>query len=137
MTNGHIATSLLCAFASLALGCSSGTRSTVKRSTPYALTSCSDTVSCCLQRFPGMPEACGLSAAEAAVLMTGAQAATDTAPVAWDDSHNANLPEWKRTCIRAYGDCKQEGWKGPCYACFQLCEGQHEWPGDKCYPVGK
>jgi|GEM_PF-6393885 len=59
----------------------------------------------------------------------GAKAATDNTPVTdeRDDSYNAHLPEWKRRHIRANGDCKAGGWKGSCFACFELCKGQHRW----------
>jgi hypothetical protein len=102
----------------------------------YAQSTCMDSETCCLQRNAGIPEACGLSASEAAVLMGGAKAAADAAE-AWDDSHNANLPEWKQRCIRAYGDCREFGWPGSCYDCFRYCEGQQEWPEDKCTPGKK
>jgi hypothetical protein len=65
--------------------------------------------------------------------MGGAKAASDSAASEWDDSHNADLPEWKRRCIRTYGECQEDGWTGSCYACFRYCEGQQEWPIDKCY----
>jgi hypothetical protein len=84
-----------------------------------------DSETCCLQRNPGNPSACGLDASETAVLMGGATAAADAAQE-WDDSHNAALPEWKRRCIRNYGDCKEGIYSGPCYDCFRLCEGQQE-----------
>ena len=89
-------------------------------------------MTCCVQRNPGAPEACGLSVSEAASLMVGAKAASDAAQ-GWDDSHNAALPEWKRRCIQAYGDCQEFGWTGSCYDCLRYCEGQQEWPSDKCY----
>jgi len=99
-----------------------------------------DSVSCCIQRNPGVPEACGLTASEAAMYMAGVKTAmeeaakVEDAPDAWDDSHNANLPGWKRECTRAYGDCKTQGWKGHCFSCFEYCKGQHEWPINKCRP---
>ena len=83
--------------------------------------------------------AAGLSASEAASLMAGAKAAdsaaaaTDSTTQEWDDSHNAALPDWKRRCIRAYGDCQDFGWTGSCHDCLRYCEGQQEWPSDKCY----
>ena len=42
-------------------------------------------------------------------------------------------PKWKQECIDSYYNCKQEGWIGDCFACFELCQGQHQWPEDKCY----
>ena len=128
--------------AALALGCSSSAHSPASRDF-YAQATCTDTVTCCVQRNPGNSEACGLSASEAASLMAGAKAAssaaaaTDSATQDWDDSHNEALPEWKRECIRLYGDCKDAAYSGPCYDCFRLCEGQQEWPLDKCVPRRK
>jgi hypothetical protein len=122
------------AVAALALGCSSSAHSTASRPISYAQATCMDTETCCLQRHPGNPEACGLSAAEAAVLMAGAKAATESVSEEWDDSHNAHLPEWKRRCIRSYGDCRDGLFNGPCYDCLRRCEGQQEWPLDMCEP---
>jgi hypothetical protein len=68
--------------------------------------------------------------------MGGGKAAADAAQE-WDDAHNADLPEWKRRCIRNYGDCQDDGWMGNCYNCFRYCEGQHEWPADQCFPPKK
>jgi hypothetical protein len=125
---------LALAIAALALGCSSSAHSTASRRDYYAQATCTDTVSCCVQRNPGNPEACGLSASEAATLMAGAKAASD-AIAEWDDSHNANLPEWKRRCIRNYGDCKDGLFSGPCYDCLRRCEGQQDWPVNMCRPT--
>jgi len=131
---------LALALAALALGRSSTAHSPASRRDSFAQTTCTDTVTCCLQRNPGAPEACGLSASEAASLMAGAKAAdsataaTDSVAQEWDDSHNAALPEWKRECIRAYGDCKQGRYTEPCYDCLRRCEGQQQWPLNMCRP---
>ena len=127
---------LALALAALVLGCSSSAHSRASRRDYYAQTTCADSVSCCVQRNPGNPEACGLSASEAASLMAGAKAAPESAQE-WDDSHNASLPEWKQRCIRAYGDCQDFGWSGSCYDCLRYCEGQRQWPEDKCTPPRK
>ncbi|MFP2904108.1 hypothetical protein ACLESD_03350 [Pyxidicoccus sp. 3LFB2] len=123
--------------ATLALGCANSARSTESWRGHYAQTTCMDSETCCLLRNPGNPEACGLSASEAAIFMGGARAATDSATAAWDDSHNADLPDWKRQCIRSYGDCKDFGWSGSCYDCLRLCEGQQDWPLHLCRPPKK
>lgn len=125
-------------------GCSSGAHSAA--STPgtrdlYAQATCVDSETCCLQRNPGNPAACGLTAAEAAAIMaaaTGAAGTHSTSTAEYDDSHNASLPDWKRRCIRLYGDCQEEAWAGKksCFACFESCTGQHEWPFDQCGPKG-
>ena len=128
------------ALAALALGCSGSAHSPASRRDYYVQATCADSVSCCVQRNPGNPEACGLSASEAASFMAGAKAAdsaaaeTDGATQEWDDSHNAALPDWKRQCIRAYGDCKDGRYTGPCYDCFRMCEGQQDWPLNMCRP---
>ncbi len=47
------------------------------------------------------------------------------------------IPEWKRRCLDLYVRCRDEwGWTGNCHDCFRYCEGQHQWPEDKCYPPG-
>jgi hypothetical protein len=122
---------LALALAALVLGCSSSAHSPASRRDSYVQATCMDSVSCCVQRNPGAPEACGLSAAEAASLMAGAKAAgsaaaaTDSAAQEWDDSHNAALPDWKRECIRFYGDCWEARFSGPCYDCLRRCEGNN------------
>ncbi|NVJ00339.1 hypothetical protein HV824_19725 [Myxococcus sp. AM009] len=127
----------------LSLGCSSSATGTASRRDAYALATCTDTVTCCIQRNPTMPEACGLTASEAAAHMAGVKTAMEEiakeedAPAEWDDAHNASLPEWKRRCIRSYGDCQEFAWTGSCHDCLRLCEGQQEWPEDKCSPSRK
>lgn len=122
---------LSCLFAVVSLGCasSSATSTTLQRDA-YALASCTDTVSCCLQRNPGMPEACGLSASEAASHLAGvkmAMEATDDAPSV-DDAHNAELPEWKRRCISTYAECKNDDWRGPATPAFATARGSRSGP---------
>ncbi|MFY0573374.1 hypothetical protein ACN28S_02510 [Cystobacter fuscus] len=46
--------------------------------------------------------------------------------------NNKDLPEWKQICIKKFVLCADEGWDGPCYDCLRYCEGQHEWPTDRC-----
>ena len=125
------------ALCALALGCAGPTYSAAGRRDAYAQATCTDSVTCCVQRHPGNPEACGLSASEAAVLMAGQEATEDSTAEEWDDAHNAALPEWKRECIRFYGDCKDARLTGPCYDCLRRCEGQQEWPIDMCGPRRK
>ncbi|WP_140860318.1 hypothetical protein [Myxococcus xanthus] len=128
--------SLWCLLAVAMLGCSSSATGAAGRRDAYAMATCTDTVTCCIQRNPGMPEACGLTAGEAASHMAGvkmAMEAADDASAESDDSHNAALPEWKRRCIRNYGDCQDDGWTGSCYDCLRYCEGQQEWPTDQCF----
>ncbi|WP_043709280.1 hypothetical protein [Corallococcus macrosporus] len=133
MRSQNTAPSLLCLLAALSLGCSSSATTTASRRGAYALASCTDTVSCCIQRNPGMPDACGLTAAEAASHMAGVKMAVEAAAEE-EDAHNAELPEWKRRCISTYAECKEADWMGSCYDCFRYCEGQEEWPVNKCRP---
>jgi hypothetical protein len=94
-------------------------------------------VVCCIKKFPTTAaESCGASATEVAEILNGARVlneAAKDAEVGTDDfANNADLPEWKQQCIRNYVSCKSEGWTGDCYACIRYCEGQQEWPRDKC-----
>nr|WP_082207306.1 hypothetical protein [Corallococcus macrosporus] len=133
MQGQSIAPDVVCAFTVLLLGCSS---SAVNRRGPdsrdaYALASCTDTMSCCLQRNPDVPEACGLSAAEAAVYMAGIESASKH--TVKDDGEDDG---WKQHCIDTYVRCRDQKkpyWVGDCYACFRNCEGQREWPYELCY----
>ncbi len=141
MPKKNTAIFLQCILIAVSLGCSSSATGTASRRDAYALATCTDTVSCCLQRNPSMPEMCGLTASEAASHMAGVkmavEAAEDAPAAEWDDSHNAALPEWKRRCIRTYGDCREFGWSGSCYDCLRSCEGQQSWPEDQCSPRRK
>ncbi|QQR45075.1 hypothetical protein JKA73_02725 [Myxococcus xanthus] len=131
---------LLCSLTVVSLGCSSGatgvsTRRTTNHRDAYAQAACLDSATCCIQRFG--PDGCGLSAAEAAVLMTGAQAAAEGDIPDAEAAQNSSLPDWKRRCIQNYVNCKEYDWMGSCYDCMRYCEGQQEWPDDKCRPRGK
>ncbi|AKF79548.1 hypothetical protein MFUL124B02_04440 [Myxococcus fulvus 124B02] len=138
--------SLLLACAALLQACSGTAHSPMKREL-YAQATCVDSATCCIQRNPGNPEACGLTTSEAATLMAGGKAVTSSEATGaaaasaevWDDSHNAELPDWKRECIRFYGDCQLHDWVGKegCFACFERCQGQQAWPLDLCRPRKK
>jgi hypothetical protein len=123
---------MLLSLAALVLGCSGSAHSTGSRRDAYAQATCMDSETCCIQRFG--PEGGGLSAAEAATLMAGAQVAADGAEPNAEDASNSELPEWKRRCIATYVECKDDGWIGSCYGCFRYCEGQQEWPVNQCRP---
>ncbi|NVJ06448.1 hypothetical protein HUW63_14540 [Myxococcus sp. AM001] len=134
----NLSASLLIALASLALGCSSGATSTVRRRAtstpaPAPATACLDTISCCLQRHPTQPELCGLSASEAVVYLSEIRAVTKEREASRDDGANAG---WKRRCVDTHARCKEAGrrrWAGDCYACFVRCEREREWPSDRCH----
>ncbi|ATB49870.1 lipoprotein [Corallococcus macrosporus DSM 14697] len=104
--------------------------------TAYALASCSDSVSCCIQRNPGVPEACGLTAGEAAAHIASTDAAMRRANEKEAEDDDAD-DGWKEHCINTYVSCrdqKKPRWEGDCYACFRRCEGQKQWPFKECHP---
>ncbi len=124
--------------ATASLGCASSATSTASRRDTYALASCTDTVSCCIQRNPGMPEMCGLTASEAAAhtatLNAAMRRAQDTSKGEEDDGADDG---WREHCTEQYVRCrdqKKPRWIGDCYACFRYCEGQREWPFRDCHP---
>lgn len=140
MRNQNTALGLLGLLASLFLACSSSAvsavgRSDMRRHDAYVLASCTDTVSCCAQRNPGVPEACGLTAGEVA-----AHLATMDAAMRRVNKENAEEDDdadegWKEHCRDTYvlcRDAKKPRWDGDCYACFRYCEGQRQWPYELC-----
>ncbi|WP_141621775.1 hypothetical protein [Myxococcus sp. AB036A] len=123
----------------LTTGCSGIATSTVGRRgmgrhNAYALASCTDTVSCCIQRNPGVPEACGLTAGESAAHIATMDAAMRRANEKEDEDDADD--GWKEHCINTYVACrdqKKPRWEGDCYACFRRCEGQKQWPFKECH----
>ncbi len=116
----------------MSLGCSS--TGAASRRDAYALASCTDTVSCCIQRNPGVPEACGLTASEASAQIATMEAAMRRSQ---DKAEEAEDDEWREHCTEQYVRCrdqKKPRWIGDCYACFRYCEGQREWPFRDCHP---
>lgn len=100
---------------------------------------------CCIKKFPLTPvESCGAAAVEVAEVLNGAKVLNEATKPAEQETtngqendefaHNANLPEWKQRCIRAYSQCQDDGWTGSCHDCLRRCEGQHEWPTAMCGP---
>ncbi|CAM3205982.1 DUF3795 domain-containing protein [Corallococcus soli] len=77
-----------------------------------------------MKTHPGSPERCGLTKFEAAGLLRALKAASDLAE---DD-----MPDWKQACIDTYVLCQEEKWLGSCHDCFRSCQGQKEWPANKC-----
>ncbi|WP_163787554.1 hypothetical protein [Myxococcus vastator] len=132
----NAALSLLCLLAALSLGCSSGATGTVGRRDAYSLASCTDTVSCCVQRNPGAAEACGLTAAEAAAYVGTMDAAMKRANEKGEEEEDDDPDTgWKEHCRELYvlcRDAKKPRWIGDCYACFRNCEGQRQWPYEMC-----
>ncbi|QAT83815.1 hypothetical protein EJ065_2233 [Corallococcus coralloides] len=100
-----------------------------------------DTETDCIQRHPGIPEACGLTAAEAAAIMAAAVGATGMHNSVQADTNDyvddPRLPDWKNRCMRNWNACADGKLFGPCTDCLRRCEGQHEWPADMCGPKRK
>ncbi|WP_426747225.1 hypothetical protein VZQ01_06715 [Myxococcus faecalis] len=119
----------------LALGCASTEHARSGTSEAYAQATCTDTVTCCLQRNVGNPEACGLTAAEAGKYISAAMALDGSG----EKSEEKDDPdeEWKQQCMDLYVQCQNQTkprWSGDCHACFRNCEGQHKWPFQMCHP---
>ncbi|AEI62616.1 hypothetical protein [Corallococcus macrosporus] len=137
---GHkdIAPGLLCLMVALSLACSGSATTAASRRDAYALASCTDTVSCCVQRNPGIPEACGLTASEAAAYTATMDAAMRRAQDKANEEEDDGADDgWRQHCMEQYVRCrdqKKPRWIGDCYACFRYCEGQHEWPFRDCHP---
>ncbi|RYZ17400.1 MAG: hypothetical protein EOO70_02060 [Myxococcaceae bacterium] len=98
-----------------------------------------DTETDCIQRHPGLPEACGLTTAEATAILAAGVGSTGThtdsdAEMYVDDPR---LPAWKNRCLRSWNNCADGRLFGPCTDCLRICEGQHVWPADKCGPKRK
>ncbi|NVJ07393.1 hypothetical protein HUW63_19385 [Myxococcus sp. AM001] len=114
-----------------ALGCGGSAHSTAVRQPVYlAQAQCGpmdSTVSCCVKTHPATPERCGLTASEVSKYLVPMKA-VESASEASEEA----IPGWKQVCIDAYAQCQEEAWSGSCYDCFRYCEGQHEWPVDKC-----
>ena len=102
----------------LASGCATATSTSCRPGDP--------SLACCIQKFPLSPnESCAASEAAAVPIPEGIRMGIEED----DFANNADLPEWKQECIRAYVGCKRMRWQGNCYDCLRLCEGQRKWPG--------
>lgn len=89
-------------------------------------------VRCLLYQEVGA-EGCGVSSSEAADLLKGAGAVHEATKKV-GESEQEGTPEWKQRCIDLYVNCKDDAWVGSCYECLRYCEGQRDWPLDKCRP---
>ncbi|MFP2924511.1 hypothetical protein ACLESO_04705 [Pyxidicoccus sp. 3LG] len=99
-------------------------------------------VGCCIKKHPTTAaQSCAATAMEVAEVLNGVRVLNEAATAAEDLEeeeyldeflNNEELPEWKQRCIRSYVNCKNEGWTGSCYDCLRYCEGQQEWPRNKC-----
>jgi hypothetical protein len=90
------------------------------------------TVSCCIKKHPGAPEACGLTPSDAADILNGVKVVSEAMPQEVPRKEDG-MPGWKKRCIDAYVACKEESWTGSCYDCFRYCEGQQDWPIEQCF----
>lgn len=105
-----------------ALVCGGSAHSTAARPPVYlAQAQCGpmdSTVSCCVKTHPATPERCGLTASEVSKYLVPMKVVESAA-----EASEEVIPEWKQVCIDVYAQCQEQGW---------YCEGQHEWPVDKC-----
>lgn len=134
MPKQDAASGLLCLMTVASLGCTSSATGTASRRDAYALATCTDTMTCCIQRNPGMTEACGLTAGEAAAHMAGVKMAMEAANEKEQEKEDAD-DGWREHCTNTYVACrdqKKPRWDGDCYACFRYCEGQRQWPFELC-----
>ncbi|QSQ25364.1 hypothetical protein JY651_10735 [Pyxidicoccus parkwayensis] len=110
----------------LVSGCSGG-RSTV-------MVNCGpndNTVSCCVKKNVGNPEMCGLSKADATLIVAMLKGVESAVPEEEPDEDDPN-EGWRDQCINLYVACKQRGWSGKCDDCLRWCQGQKQWPFHKC-----
>lgn len=120
-------------------GCSSGAHSVSSKgllllaqsAAPCNLTD--STLTCCIKKHPGQPDACGLTAQEVDNILRAVQAVNEAGQAqAAGGERNDTTPEWKQACIDNYVNCVNERWTGSCYDCLRYCEGQRLWPADQC-----
>ncbi|WNG13306.1 hypothetical protein F0U63_00490 [Cystobacter fuscus] len=130
----------------LVLGCSAGTAA-------VGLSDCgNNTMTCCIQKHPYDPVgACGATAADieeaigvgvaigAGAIMENALQRRADDDVGEGDDEEAGDPDegWREHCRNTYVQCRSQmnpRWKGDCYDCFRLCEGQRQWPFHLCRP---
>jgi hypothetical protein len=101
---------------------------------------------CCIKKFPLSPmESCAASPSDvdrmlrliAASLAVNEAAQTVNGVIEDDLVNDKDMPRWKQRCIDLYVACIDKKWLGSCYDCIRLCEGQQQWPQDKCRPRRK
>ncbi len=132
-----------------ASGCSAGAHSLADRTTLLAQATATDcrpgdsTMVCCIKKHPYDPAgACGAIASDiedaikaGAKVETALQRGTDEGAGEGAESDDPD-EGWREHCRDTYVLCKSQKkprWVGPCYDCFRLCEGQHQWPFQMCW----
>lgn len=85
---------------------------------------------------PSLPTWTGPAAAAAAASKLKDSPQTSAVPEV-EAAKKQKVPDWKQRCIDAYYDCQQHNWTGNCHDCLRLCEGQQEWPEEKCHAPSK
>jgi hypothetical protein len=87
------------------------------------------TVDCCVKKYPlSALDSCTATPSDMLRVLRQISLRLDDE----EFDNNKDLPEWKQICIQKYVRCMDEGWGTPCYDCIRSCEGQHEWPEDRC-----
>lgn len=130
-----LAVAALCG--ALASGCAAASAASCRPGDP--------TVACCIKKYPLSPaESCAASPAEILENLMAMEAAFQATRHPGDEdededdaaefANNSHLPPWKQECIKGYVRCRRQKWTGNCYECIRLCEGQQQWPTDKCHP---
>lgn len=103
------------------------------------------TMLCCIKKHPHDPVgACGATPSDLdAAVRAGARLEQAlqrrTGDDAEEEDEEADDPDegWREHCRDTYVQCRGQmnpRWKGDCYACFRLCEGQRQWPFHLCKP---
>lgn len=106
------------------LGCSAGR--------PAFVANCGltdNTVSCCVKKHVGKPEACGLGSTDATLILSVLKATEGVEEEEEEDDPNEG---WRDQCINLYVACKQRAWRGNCHDCLRWCQGQKHWPFHMC-----
>lgn len=101
----------------LASGCSAGRPGLVANCGPT-----DNTVSCCVKKHVGNPQACGLNSTDATLIL-GMLKATEAAEEEEEGDPNEG---WRDQCINLYVACKQRAWEGNCHDCLRWCQGQKQ-----------
>jgi len=101
----------------------------VAQATPSVCKPYDPSLICCIKKFPFTPvESCAAAPEDIFEALNGLKMAIDEGEFA----NNADLPPWKQACIKGFVLCQNEKWTGNCYDCLRYCEGQREWPANKC-----
>ena len=104
-------------------------------------------MTCCIKNYPYDPVgACGATTSDIAeAIKVGArvenalQRRSDEGEGEGEGAEEDDPDEgWQEHCRATYVQCRSQmdpRWRGDCYACFRLCEGQRQWPFHLCKPI--